>query len=167
MTLVVKNMPANTGDERDAIQSLGQEDSLEKGKAPHSTILVCKIPWTEEPGGLPSMGLQESNITEHTVLKATCGLSLIFTTTLWHEHYLFPQFTKTQTKTQINNLPQITNSKWENQCSTLRCLTPKTMHRFRSHTAMNRFRSYINILKMHLSIYYVPATIQSSWYTTK
>ena len=79
---MVKKLPSNAGDERDAIQSLGQKDSLEKGMAPHSTILACKIPWTEEPGGLPSMGLQEADTTEHTVLKATCGLSLIFTTTL-------------------------------------------------------------------------------------
>ena len=34
------------------VQSLGWEDSLEKGKATHSSILAWKIPWTEEPGGL-------------------------------------------------------------------------------------------------------------------
>ena len=39
-------------------QSLGQEDPLEEGKAPHSSILACKIPWTEEPGGLQSMTSQ-------------------------------------------------------------------------------------------------------------
>ena len=38
--------------------SLGQEDSLEKGMATHSSILVWRIPWTEEPGGLQSTGLQ-------------------------------------------------------------------------------------------------------------
>ena len=38
------------------IQSLGQEDLLEEGMATHSSILVWKIPWTEEPGGLQSMG---------------------------------------------------------------------------------------------------------------
>ena len=37
---------------------LGQEDPLEKGMAIHSIILAWKIPWTEEPGGLQSMGLQ-------------------------------------------------------------------------------------------------------------
>ena len=76
---MVKNLPAT---QENQVQSLGQKDALEKGMAPHSTILACKIPWTEEPGGLPSMGLQESDTTEHTVLKATCGLSFIFTTTL-------------------------------------------------------------------------------------
>ena len=38
------------------VQSLGQEDPLEKELANHSSILVWKIPWTEEPGGLHSMG---------------------------------------------------------------------------------------------------------------
>ena len=38
------------------VQSLHQEDPLEKGKATLSSILGCKIPWTEEPGGLQPMG---------------------------------------------------------------------------------------------------------------
>jgi len=38
------------------VQSLGQEDPLEKGIATHSSILAWEIPWTEEPGGLQSMG---------------------------------------------------------------------------------------------------------------
>ena len=40
------------------VQSLGWEDLLEKEMATHSSILAWKIPWTEEPGGLQSMGLQ-------------------------------------------------------------------------------------------------------------
>ena len=40
------------------VQSLGQEVLLEKGKATHSSIHAWKIPWTKEPGGLQSMGLQ-------------------------------------------------------------------------------------------------------------
>ena len=40
------------------VQSLGQEYPLEKGMATHSSILTWRIPWTEEPGGLLSMGLQ-------------------------------------------------------------------------------------------------------------
>jgi len=40
------------------IQSLGQEDPLEKKIATHSSILAWEIPWTEEPGGLQSMGSQ-------------------------------------------------------------------------------------------------------------
>ena len=40
------------------VQSLYWEDSLEKGKGTHSSILAWRIPWTEEPGGLQSKGLQ-------------------------------------------------------------------------------------------------------------
>ena len=40
------------------VQSLGWEDPLEKEMATHSSILAWKIPWTEEPGGLQSMGSQ-------------------------------------------------------------------------------------------------------------
>ena len=40
------------------VQSLGQEDPLENGMATHSSILAWRIPWTEEPGGLWSKGLQ-------------------------------------------------------------------------------------------------------------
>ena len=61
MALVVKNPPANAGDIKEARnmgRSLRREDSLEEGMATHSTILAWRIPWTEEPGGLQSMGLQ-------------------------------------------------------------------------------------------------------------
>ena len=51
---MVKNLPARW---ENLVQSLGWEDSLEKGKATHSSILAWKIPWTEEPGRLQSMGL--------------------------------------------------------------------------------------------------------------
>ena len=46
------------------VRSLGLEDPLEEGMATHSSILAWKIPWTEEPGGLQTMGLQESDTTE-------------------------------------------------------------------------------------------------------
>ena len=42
------------------VQCLGREDLLEMGTATHSSILAWRIPWTEEPGGLQSLGLQES-----------------------------------------------------------------------------------------------------------
>ena len=51
---MVKNLPAR----KTWVQSLGQEDPLEKGMATDSSNLAWKIPWTEEPGGLQSMGLQ-------------------------------------------------------------------------------------------------------------
>ena len=52
---MVKNLPTM---QETRVQSLGQEDPLEKGMATHSSILAWEIPWTEEPGGLQSMGLQ-------------------------------------------------------------------------------------------------------------
>ena len=54
---VVKNPPAK---QETQVQSLGQEDPLEKEMATHSSILAWRIPWTEEPGRLQSMGLQKS-----------------------------------------------------------------------------------------------------------
>ena len=52
---MVKNLHAM---QETQVQSLGQEDSLEKGIATHSCILAWRIPWTEEPSGLQSMGSQ-------------------------------------------------------------------------------------------------------------
>ena len=46
------------------VRSLYQEDPLEEGLAAHSSILAWRIPWTEEPGGLQSMGRKESDTTE-------------------------------------------------------------------------------------------------------
>ena len=58
---MVKTLPAmwETG-----LQSLGQEDSLEKGMVTHSSILALRIPWTEEPGRLQSRGLRELDTIE-------------------------------------------------------------------------------------------------------
>ena len=53
---VVKNLPANTGDIETQVVSLGQETTLGEGMAIHSSILAGRIGWTEEPGGLQSMG---------------------------------------------------------------------------------------------------------------
>ena len=52
---MVKNLPAR---QETWVPSLGGEDPLEKGMATHSSILAWKIPWTEEPGGLQSIGSQ-------------------------------------------------------------------------------------------------------------
>ena len=49
---MVKTPLANAGDVRDAGSILGWEDTLEEGMATHPSILVWRIPWTEEPGGL-------------------------------------------------------------------------------------------------------------------
>ena len=55
---MVKNMPANSGDSRDVGLIPGLEDPLEEEMATHSSILAWRIPGTEEPGGLQSMGSQ-------------------------------------------------------------------------------------------------------------
>ena len=57
---VVKNLPAM---QETQVQFLGQEDPLEKEMAIHSSILAWKNQWTEEPGGLQSMGSQEADMT--------------------------------------------------------------------------------------------------------
>ena len=53
MAQLVKSLPAMR---EIRVQSLGQEDPLEKEMATHSSILAWRIPWTEEPGGLQFMG---------------------------------------------------------------------------------------------------------------
>ena len=57
VALAVRNLLAKAGDVRQ-VQSLGQEDPLEEGRATHSSILAWEIPWREEAGGLQSLGLQ-------------------------------------------------------------------------------------------------------------
>ena len=58
VVLVVKNPPANAGDERDEGSIPELERSLEEGMATHSSIFAWRTPWTEEPGGLWSIGSQ-------------------------------------------------------------------------------------------------------------
>ena len=55
---MVKNLPASAGDTKAQVQSLGWEGLLEKERATHHSILAWEIPWTEEPGGLQSVGSQ-------------------------------------------------------------------------------------------------------------
>ena len=55
MAQMVKNLPAV---QETLAQFLGREDPLKKEMATHSSILAWRIPWTVEPGGLESMGLQ-------------------------------------------------------------------------------------------------------------
>ena len=52
---MVKNLPAM---QETQVRSLGQEEPLEKGMAPHSSVLAWRIPWTEEPGWLQPTGSQ-------------------------------------------------------------------------------------------------------------
>ena len=65
---MVKNLPVM---QETWVQFLGQEDPLEKKMATHSSILARRIPRTEEPGKLQSMGSQESDMTKHTAHNYT------------------------------------------------------------------------------------------------
>ena len=56
--LMVKNLPASAGDIADVGSVPGWEDPLEEGMTTHSSVLAGRTPWTEEPGGLRSIGLQ-------------------------------------------------------------------------------------------------------------
>ena len=59
------------------VQSLGQEDPPEKGMATHSSILAWRIPWTEEPGGVQSMGLQSWTRLKRLSMRAETMLRII------------------------------------------------------------------------------------------
>ena len=59
------------------VRSLGQEDTLEKGMATHSNVLAWRLPWSEEPGGLQSMGSQRVGhdiATKQTTVRASVTL---------------------------------------------------------------------------------------------
>ena len=60
---MVKHPPPNAGDTEMKVQSLGQEDPLEKEMATHFSILAWRTPWTEEPVGYSSWGQKESDMT--------------------------------------------------------------------------------------------------------
>ena len=68
MVPVAKNVPGNTGE-----IFLGPEDPLEEGIAIHSSTLAWRIPWTEKPGELQSMGSQ-SDMTEHSTHTLNSGI---------------------------------------------------------------------------------------------
>ena len=58
MAQAVKDLPVMQEIQETQVRSLGREDPLEKGMVTHSSILTWRIPWTEEPDGLQSMGSQ-------------------------------------------------------------------------------------------------------------
>ena len=64
MVIMVKKSPANAGDIRDPVPSLGPEEPLEEGMATHSSILAWRLPGTEEPVGYSPYSCRESITTE-------------------------------------------------------------------------------------------------------
>ena len=77
------------------VQSLGQEDPLEKGMATHSSILAWRIPWTEEPGGLQSMGLQSRtwlSTNTCTLLEKLLGQLIIIKSLCKNYHHIIQSY---------------------------------------------------------------------------
>ena len=76
----VKNLPTM---QETWVQPLCWEDALEEGMATHSSVLAWRIPWTEGPGGLQSMGRKESDMPEqpstaqHTVLLSAIVIQIL------------------------------------------------------------------------------------------
>ena len=84
VVLVVKKKKKKTclpmqGDIRNRAWSLGWEDPLEEGIATHSSILAWRIPWTEEPGGLQSIGSQsQTQLSTHACMENMVNTDWIF-----------------------------------------------------------------------------------------
>ena len=70
---MVKNLPAK----ETQVQSLGWEDPLEKEMATHSNILAWRIPWTEEPGRIQSMGHKRIRHNDYTITMTTIPNMLV------------------------------------------------------------------------------------------
>ena len=68
------------------VRSLGQEDPLEEGTATHSSILACRLPWTEELGGYNPWGRKELDTTEVT----ECAHMQYSIMSLYHTSFIYP-----------------------------------------------------------------------------
>ena len=81
---MVKNMPANAGEIQ--VRLLGLEDPLEEDMATYSSILAWKIPWTEDRGGLQSMGSQSQTglkrLSKHAHILRGAGCSFVLDMTV-------------------------------------------------------------------------------------
>ena len=77
---MLKNLPAM---QETWAQSLGQEDPLEKGIVTHSSILVCRIPWAEEPALQTLWGHKESDTTERLTLSLFTFRLSLFAAASW------------------------------------------------------------------------------------
>ena len=86
---MVKKLPSM---QETQVRSLGWEDPLEKGKTTHSSFLDWRIPWTEKPGRLQSMGLKELDRTE-----------LITLYSYYHNLHSTPTVTRHKTEKIINS----------------------------------------------------------------
>ena len=102
---MVKNLPEM---QETGVQSLGWEDSLEKEMATHSSIRLWEIPWTEDPGGLQSMGLQELDTIEWLSLHFTYAkIYYVPGTLLAHLPLLFHLIFKQSNEVDIILIPTL------------------------------------------------------------
>ena len=132
------------------VQSLGQEDPLEKEMATHSSIVAWKIPWTEGPAWLQSMGSQRvgDSWTTNTSLHLSCFSHVQLVATLWtvaHQALLSRRFSRQDTEvncnfllqgillTQGSNLCLLCNLHWQ-VCSLL--LLPLGIYAYKSFLTM-------------------------------
>ena len=76
MAQMEKNLPAM---QENQVRFPGQEDLLEKGMATHSSIPAWRIPWTGHPGGLQSMGSEDSDTSEKLILSQLMNRYWYFT----------------------------------------------------------------------------------------
>ena len=113
MGQTIKNLPAMQKTQEMQVWSLGQEDYLEKGMAAHSSILVWRTPWTEEPGGLQSMGHKELDTTEQLTLTLfTFFLSLTLKVILSSNQIIFLIFALGSTKLDHTPSSKAVNAAW-------------------------------------------------------
>ena len=90
---MVKNLPAK---KELWVWSVDQEDPLEKEMATHSSIFAWRIPWTEEPGGLQSIGHTELNMTEATKQQQNLAIFVTLENSLNFSLPLYAQFFKSK-----------------------------------------------------------------------
>ena len=128
------------------VWSLGWEDPLEKGMPTHSSVLAWKIPWTEDPGGLQSMGSQRLHRTEwlahtHTGYKkkkinTQKSVAFLYSNNQRSEREIKERISFTITSKRIKhiriNLPKETKDLYSEKCKTL-------LKEQRWHTQMRRY----------------------------
>ena len=100
------------------VQSLGWENPLEKGMVTHSSILTWRIPWTEEPGGLPSIGSQRLRH-NWSNLSGSINRTWSFLMVQWLRIHLATQGTRVQTLG-----PERSHMAWRSKAHELRLLKP-------------------------------------------
>jgi len=154
VVLVVKNMPANVGDEMQ-VWSLDQEDPLEEGMVIHFSILAWRIPWTEEPGGLYSVGSQIAGHDWSNLARTHCLVQLP------HDIYFPYRQWDTQTKPNSSSAtskrcvpePRLyTTSEWRTTPKTQSDSSPHSVHSHFSkglHPKVNKCRKIGNCISEH------------------